>query len=180
MQLLQAAAAWPAPLQVMARESGRRLALATRGGSDVDPAGDGIDLVQRLQAAAAWPAPLQLLAPESGRRLALATRGGSGVDPAGGAGDLVQRLQAAAARPAPLQLLAPESGQRLALATRGGSGVDLPALPATWCSSCRRRPHGRRRCSCWRPRVASAWRGHARRQRCGSCRRPSALRAFDH
>ncbi|WP_186008295.1 hypothetical protein [Xanthomonas arboricola] len=52
----------------------------------------------------------------------------------------MQRLQAAAARPAPLQLLAPESGQRLALATRGGSGVDLSALPATWCSACRRRP----------------------------------------
>ncbi|MBO9898881.1 hypothetical protein J7369_14415, partial [Xanthomonas phaseoli pv. dieffenbachiae] len=67
-------------MQLLARESGRRQALATRGGSGVDPAGDGVDLVELLQAAAARPAPLQLLARESGRRQARATRGGSGVD----------------------------------------------------------------------------------------------------
>ncbi|WP_369910583.1 hypothetical protein [Xanthomonas hydrangeae] len=96
--------------------------------------------MQRLQAAAARPAAQQLLARESGRRQALATRGGSGVDPAGDGVDLVELLQAAAAGPAPLQLLARESGRRQALATRGGSGVDLPAMPATLCIPCRRRP----------------------------------------
>ncbi|KOB07167.1 hypothetical protein AE923_13830 [Xanthomonas arboricola] len=39
IELLQAAAARPAPLQLLARESGRRLALATRGGSDGNAGG---------------------------------------------------------------------------------------------------------------------------------------------